>query len=233
MERYRDQVGQWLEPELPDIALAQDDPITLDMLMSAASVHSEEGVFDPQAHPLDIVGTIGELARLGEQNINDALSFGETEGLYRLPLAVKHGKRRSTRELLLETVEAGHPLTIWTGAFVTRLLFDEENPLRVIGVEYVKDGAPYQASLRLSPATKGPAEVYMSREVILAAGAFNSPQLLMPFWNRRSRSTKEGRDRTACFPAGGRTQPSGSLRDRGRRGCRAGPSYCRRLHAWR
>ena len=172
-------VEAWLSPSLPPIELAEDDPFVLGMLASAASVHAGEGPLDLDAHPLDVHGTAGELARLAEQDVNDALAHGETEGLYRLPLATRDGRRRGTRELLLETVAEGHPLTIWTRAYVRRVILTEDATPRAIGVEYVRGGAPYRAGLAVSEAIEGPTEVRAEREVILAAGVYNTPQLLM------------------------------------------------------
>lgn len=176
---HHQRVDGWLRATLPPLALADGDPFVRDMLTSAASVHAEQGPFDLRADPLDIDGTAAELARLAEQNVNDALALGETEGLYRLPLATEHGRRRGTRERLVETVTAGHPLTIWTRAFVRRVIFDDGDPPRAIGVEYVRGGAPYHASLEPTAATDAPAEVFAAREVVLSAGTFNTPQLLM------------------------------------------------------
>ena len=39
--------------------------------------------------------------------------------------AVEDGERRGTREFILDTVEQGYPLTLATGSFVTRVLWDE------------------------------------------------------------------------------------------------------------
>lgn len=89
--------------------------------------------------------------------------------------------RRGTRELLLETVEEGFPLTIWTGAFVRRVILSEAGGDGVPiarGVEYVR-GQPYEARLVDGAAESEPLEVFASREVILSAGVFNTPQLLM------------------------------------------------------
>ncbi len=62
-------------------------------------------------------------------------------------------------------------------ALATRVLLDEDH--RAIGVEYLQGERLYRAH---TPPSGQPGErraLYASREVVLAGGAFNSPQLLM------------------------------------------------------
>jgi choline dehydrogenase-like flavoprotein len=68
-------------------------------------------------------------------------------------------------------------LKIELNALVTRVLLDENN--RAIGVEYLKGERLYRAHTRPSDRTAETRNLYASREVILAGGAFNTPQLLM------------------------------------------------------
>ena len=180
MEPYHRRVDEWLAPELPAADLAEGDAFIVDMLTSAASVHVGEGPFDPFGDPTGQLRTAGELSRLRNQDINSALALGEAEGLYRLPLATRGGERRGTRERLLEVRDAGHPLTIWTRTFAQRVIL-EDGPTgpRAVGIEVVRGGAPYEASLVTQPAQSAPERVFATREVILAAGTFNTPQLLM------------------------------------------------------
>ena len=68
-------------------------------------------------------------------------------------------------------------LRIELNALATRVVFDDRN--RAIGVEYQKGERLYAAH---PGASTGGAETRMAsarREVILAGGAFNTPQLLM------------------------------------------------------
>lgn len=99
-------------------------------------------------------------------------------GLHYPPLATKKHARHGTRERLLD-VQSKYPqfLTIEMDALVTRVLFDDDN--RAIGVEYLKGVKLYRAH---SNPGKEPGELrtaQASREVILAGGAYNTPQLLM------------------------------------------------------
>ena len=73
-----------------------------------------------------------------------------------------NGKRASTAHMYLDPVRQRRNLSVETGALVTRLLLDDR---RASGVVYELDGKSMQ--------------VRADREVILAGGAINSPQLLM------------------------------------------------------
>ena len=103
------------------------------------------------------------------------------DGVFNIPKATLNGTRNGTRELLLNTA-AQYPtnLTIKTGAYVTRILLDETK--RAVGVEYLESSHVYRADPSAA-AHLGAGAVYRrvkaSKEVILAGGAFNSPQLLM------------------------------------------------------
>ncbi len=83
----------------------------------------------------------------------------EGAGLYQL--TVKDGKRHSAAAFLVPILQRPN-LTVTTGALVTRLLFEGT---RAVGVEYLHEGTLHQ--------------VRVDREVILSAGAFDSPKLLM------------------------------------------------------
>jgi choline dehydrogenase len=99
-------------------------------------------------------------------------------GIRYLPLTTSHHHRVGTRERLME-VARRHPdrLKIVLDALATRVILDENR--RAVGVEYLRGGKLYRAHPRPSKDGGEPAAVYASREVILAGGAFNTPQLLM------------------------------------------------------
>jgi choline dehydrogenase len=71
------------------------------------------------------------------------------------------GERDSGATAYLDTVRGRSNLTILTGALTTRILFDGK---RAVGVEYQQGGQSVQAHCR---------------ELVVSAGAFNSPQILM------------------------------------------------------
>jgi choline dehydrogenase len=100
------------------------------------------------------------------------------EGIHYAPLSTYRHGRNGTRERLLDVAKR-YPdhLTIELDALVTRVRFDEAN--RAIGVVYRKGERLYRASANVNPAPGEERTVDVSREVILAGGAFNTPQLLM------------------------------------------------------
>lgn len=75
---------------------------------------------------------------------------------------IKDSKRQSTAAAFLVPILDRPNLSVTTHATVTRLLFEGT---RTIGVEYLHEGTLHQA--------------YVNQEVILSAGAFDSPKLLM------------------------------------------------------
>ena len=99
-------------------------------------------------------------------------------GIRYAPLTTRDHARVGTRERLLEVRER-YPqrLKIEMHALATRVLFDGAN--RAIGVEYQKGERLYGADARPSGSAGELRQVYAAREVVLAGGAFNSPQLLM------------------------------------------------------
>jgi choline dehydrogenase-like flavoprotein len=94
------------------------------------------------------------------------------------PLTTDEHQRTGPRERLLAVAKA-HPdrLRIEMHALATRVLFDDNN--RAVGVEYQKGERLYAAHPNASTATAATALARARREVILAGGAFNTPQLLM------------------------------------------------------
>lgn len=179
MGPYADRVFRWLGREFADPKVALFD-VKLQAVVKAAVLAfvdtSGKGTFG------QLFGDLSELTGLLGRDIN---AVGpENEGAYPFPLAMQDGNRRGVREYLRETQQAGFPLTIQTGAFVTKLVYadtpDGDGRPRVVGVEFTSakhqyradPGAPTTGAL---PVTQ---KVLARREVILAAGAFNTPQIL-------------------------------------------------------
>ncbi len=86
----------------------------------------------------------------------------QQEGFGRGQYTIRDGRRSSTARAYLRPARGRHGLTIETNAHATRLLIQGT---RATGVEYVKGSG----DLRQAEA----------KEVIVASGTFNSPQLLM------------------------------------------------------
>jgi choline dehydrogenase-like flavoprotein len=99
-------------------------------------------------------------------------------GIRYLPLTTHQNRRFGTRERVLDVADRWPDrLQVVTDALATRVILDESN--RATGVEYLKGERLYRAHAEPSDAPGELCKVTASREVILAGGAFNTPQLLM------------------------------------------------------
>lgn len=130
----------------------------------ANEFHGADGplsVTDPIAPAVTSQRFVEAAEQLGySRNLDFNGSQQEGAGLYQL--TIKDGKRHSVAAAFLLPILDRPNLTVQTGALVTRLLFEGT---RTIGVEYLHEGTLHQ--------------VYVNQEVILSAGAFDSPKLLM------------------------------------------------------
>lgn len=99
-------------------------------------------------------------------------------GIRYTPLTTKNARRVGARERVLE-VQRAHPdkLKVELHSLATRVLFDDRG--RAIGVEYLKGERLYQAHPKPNTQPGQRRQAFAAREVILAGGAFNTPQLLM------------------------------------------------------
>jgi len=95
-----------------------------------------------------------------------------------VPITTDRHQRTGARERLLD-VSQRYPgrLRIELDALVTRVVLDER--CRAVGVEYQKGARLYAADPQASGASAPTVTATARREVILAGGAFNTPQLLM------------------------------------------------------
>ena len=124
-------------------------------------VGGELSVTDPQA-PAMVAQRFVEAAVAIGYNHNPDFNAIQQEGAGLYQLTVKDGKRHSAAAAFLLPILKRTNLTTMTEALVTRLLFEGT---RTVGVEYMHSGTLYQARV--------------NKEVILSAGAFDSPKLLM------------------------------------------------------
>jgi choline dehydrogenase-like flavoprotein len=159
----------WLHAEkaIPLAALADRDLIEV-LTDSAKSAFGEVGM------PLEQIEEL--LSGVGDPN--DWRVVKENgEGLRYTPLATEGHARTGTRERLLD-VASRFPdrLKIVTNALATRVILDGD---RAIGVEYLSGDRLYRACSPPSGDTGERHEIHCTGEVILAGGAFNTPQLLM------------------------------------------------------
>lgn len=100
-------------------------------------------------------------SRLGARVTDDLNDGSHEDSVGRVQLTVGNGRRCSTYEAFLRPALRHPNLSVMTDALVRRVTFDGK---RATGVEYERGGEIRQAS---------------GRQVIVSAGAINSPQLLL------------------------------------------------------
>jgi choline dehydrogenase-like flavoprotein len=111
-------------------------------------------------HPL--VDAMIEATKQAGHEHNPDLNGARQEGVGRFQLTQRDGLRCSAAVAYLHPALARPNLTVITRAMATRILFDGN---RAVGVEYARDGRLEQARAE--------------REVLLSAGSYQSPVLLM------------------------------------------------------
>ncbi len=101
------------------------------------------------------------------------------EGLCKIPITTQHGKRVGVREYIARVREqCPHNLVVRTHSLVHRVLLNANN--KAYGVEYCVGAHQYRADPQHEKAVASETKkVFVEREVIISAGAFNTPQLLM------------------------------------------------------
>jgi choline dehydrogenase-like flavoprotein len=119
--------------------------------------------FGNETHP--IRKAWAELFRSsGQHNAVDPFIHSSVGSFSCLASIDSEGKRSNSASAYYKPVESRKNLHVLTNALVERVLFDESKPPKSIGVQYSFDGASKTVQAR--------------REVILAAGAFQSPKIL-------------------------------------------------------
>jgi len=149
----------------------------------------DRNIIDTDSKLTNIVRAATDQVSLSD-NIDNALSSldpndwfaiaNRRPGIYNTPLTTLNGARASTREYILKTVEE-YPdnLHVFSGALATKIVLNENK--EAVAVEYLKGKSVYQADPRnrTSNPEKGVKRVKNGGEIIVAGGAFNTPQLLM------------------------------------------------------
>ncbi len=109
-----------------------------------------------------LIETMLEAAVQAGYELNPDLNGAQQEGVGRFQLTQRNGRRWSAADAFLHPAADRPNLEIVSNAFVPRLVFEGN---RAVGVEVVRDGASDT--------------VLAEREVILSAGSYQSPVLLM------------------------------------------------------
>ncbi|CAL5868979.1 uncharacterized protein PFLUO_LOCUS3207 [Penicillium psychrofluorescens] len=173
----------WLTTSLTQLGLVVEDQKLLSLVIAAGSA-AGKGLIGT------LVNTVTGLGEILLRDLNnDEPDRDDLTGPYQVPLAVDvpSYKRTGPREFVMDTVNARNPdgsrkyqLDIQLNTLVTSVIFDKSGPKpRAVGVNYLKGQSLYRADPRSAGASAGvPGSVNATREVILSAGTFNTPQLL-------------------------------------------------------
>ncbi|CAG9953407.1 unnamed protein product, partial [Clonostachys rosea f. rosea IK726] len=171
----------WLPTRItPTILIAQDFKV-LSLLIAAATA-TGKGLLD------GLIGTIGGILSVLTLDINTDSPTRDTKDLiYQIPASMnKDYVRTGPRDFVLEVVLAKHAdgsskykLDIALNTLVTRVNFDTADTTpKATGVDYLFGKSLYRADPRGSSDDGVAGTVFANREVIVSAGAFNTPQLL-------------------------------------------------------
>lgn len=166
----------WLSDETAPVDLVVKDPQLLSMLLGGAFALGNQ------------TNSVFNLATLLAADANADSKLRDTKpGYYQVPIASDNGKRNGPREFLVAVRDAKnadgskkYPLDIRMNCHATKVMFDNSTGTpRADGVKFLDGKYLYHASPRSSKAAKGTSgSAKASREVIVAGGVYNSPQLL-------------------------------------------------------
>jgi choline dehydrogenase len=165
----------WLSVEKADPMMAIGDRDLIDTFMNAVRSVARKTMHGGAA------GILRRIVRLVilQDDPNDAHINAAVEGMTIVPLATAGGKRNGPREHLLSVREKhADRLSIALDTLATRVIFDADN--RAAGVECLEGKHLFKADPNADSSSAGVKKTYRcTREVILAGGTFNTPQLLM------------------------------------------------------
>ena len=186
----------WLPTALADPGLLLRDPVLLRLVLAAVQTcvagevwysprgwHRFASLFD-SINPTDLRSIsllrdgLSLLTSLFDPNDWRRMRQG-AEGPMLVPLTINKGVRAGTREHIRDTARLlPDRLTVKLHALVSKVLLDGDK--RATGVEYHEGAHLYRADPAAKAGKiKAPRTVHVRREVILAGGTFNTPQLLM------------------------------------------------------
>ena len=174
----------WLPTRFPDVVQLGKDAIRhRDLAIGHIATQAASAV--PARLPIHLkdAQTGSDLLSAKIDPNDDRVLARHGTGLIGIPMAIDDkGRRAGTRERIREVARVTGRLEVRTHCHVTELVFDDGDPLRVVGVRYLPGERLYRADRdpsRCGIPTGPVQEVRAEREVILSAGAYLTPQLLM------------------------------------------------------
>lgn len=171
MDQYLDKVYEWQPTEATDpTILLSDLKLSQHLLGGAATV-------GPGPDPVAALASLAETLLVSPNSRTDP-NRDSNEGFFQIPLIMDDGTRYTVRDHIVATVDAGHPLDVRQNCHVTKITFDQNGTVpRATGVEFLDGEYLYRASpLSGGNGTAGSATA--TKEVIISAGSFNTPQIL-------------------------------------------------------
>lgn len=174
----------WLQTQTTPAVLIVEDRKVLSLVLAAATTMGQSLLGK-------VVNTVTGLLEILVQDVNADLAARDArDNIYQVPLSMKDPEyaRSSPRDLVYDVATATNEdgsrtyrLDVALNTLVTKVIFDESaDQPRATGVEYLVGPSLYRADPRASTTQDGgvAGQVFARKEVILAAGAFNTPQLL-------------------------------------------------------
>jgi choline dehydrogenase len=165
----------WLATETAPLSIVLEDPMLLSMLTGGAFALGNE---------TNSIINLGTLIA-GDANA-DSTTRDTQPAFYQIPISTDKAHRAGSREFVIAVRDAKkndgskrYPLDVRLNAHVTKILFDKTvSPPRATGVEFLDGKYLYKASPLSTGANGTAGTATASREVIVAGGVYNSPQLL-------------------------------------------------------
>jgi choline dehydrogenase len=191
----------WLGTALTSLSLVIEDQKLLSLIIAAATAMGEvwidhlvflrQGMLIKHQNILGgVISTVGGLAEILIRDLNNPSPTRDSStGLYQVPLAIDAttSQRNGPREFILDIANAvnsdgsrKYHLDIALNTFATKIVFDRSGSTpRATGVEYLQGPSLYSADPRYSGAAGTRGSVSAKKEVIISAGTFETPKLLM------------------------------------------------------
>ena len=130
MAQYLSRVYEWQPTGPTDPTILTRDLMLAQHLVSGAAVTGQGPT------PIDALLGLGQL--LLQSPNAETPSRDSQEGFFQIPLTQQGGARHSVREFIVDTVNAGFPLTLRTNCFVTKVDFDTSGTRpRAVAVEFL------------------------------------------------------------------------------------------------
>ncbi|MBO9402717.1 GMC family oxidoreductase N-terminal domain-containing protein [Shimia sp. R9_3] len=126
--------------------------------------HGGEWRIEKQRLNWEVLDSFADAAEETGVQKTDDFNSGDNAGVGYFDVNQRSGWRWNTSKAFLRPAKARPNLTVWTEAQAEKLLFDKEGDLRCSGVRVNRAGQSVEAFAR--------------KEVVLSAGAINSPQIL-------------------------------------------------------